>query len=140
MNDPVIEEVIPKLKLSKHERNLIALSWLAEIILKSLVEEKNYAPQSKKEMYEYISNVYSEAYENAKRLNTAFEDEIGAVFSEDYGTLLLDVTNAVINLYETMTLEQMLAILKAAGVKTDFAAESYINGIKETKENINVPR
>ena len=133
---PPIEEVVPRLKLSKHDRNLIALSWLAEIVLKSLVEEKKYAPLHKQEMYDYISNVYAEAYENSKRLNTAFEDEIGSVFSEDYGSVLIDVTNAVINLYETMSLEQMLKVLKAAGVKTEFLAPSYQKGINETKEKL----
>jgi len=133
---PIIEEVTPAIKLSKHERNMIALSWLAEIVLKSLVEEAKDYPPAKKEMYEYIASVYGDAYEKSKQLNTLMEEEIPRVFSEDYSTMLVDVTNAVVNLYETMTLPQMLKVLRGAGIKSEMPVDSYKAALEETKRSI----
>jgi hypothetical protein len=120
-----------KFKLSSKDKNLVAMCWLAEIVLSSLVQcEKNSTheiPENKKEMYKHISDLFKEPHEKVKELNDQFSEEIKKVFEEGFEDTLCDLTLSVVTLYETMKPPQLLKIMKAAGISNKDILATYEN-------------
>ena len=120
-----------KFKLSSKDKNLVAMCWLAEIVLSSLVQcEKNSTseiPENKKEMYKHISDLFKESHEKVKELNDQFSEEIKKVFEDGFEDTLCDLTLSVVTLYETMKPPQLLKIMKAAGISNKDILTTYEN-------------
>lgn len=123
----------PRMKLGVKDKNIVAMCWLAEMILKSLCAVNQHAPAAKQDMYDYISGQFVEAYEKARALNDAFNEQIRKTFSEEFEAVLADLTIAVIALYESTTPEVMLKILRAAGMSETMSAEIYAKGLDTLK-------
>lgn len=118
-----IDELVPMkdIKLSKHDKNLVAMCWLAEIILLSLTDcckdlDKN-APDEKKQMYQAIASRFIEPYKIAQELNSLFDEQIKKVFDDEFQDTLCDLTLAIVDLYETMKPSELLRIIKSSRIK-----------------------
>lgn len=118
-----------KIKLSVKDKNLVAMCWLAEIVLHSLVDcEKNSAhdiPPEKADMYKQISEMFVDAHDKVKALNDKFDEQIKRVFDEHFSDVLCDLTLSVVTLYEKMSPEQFLKIMREAGITEEDILETY---------------
>lgn len=109
-----------KIKLSVKDKNLVAMCWLLEIVLNSIVKCEASSPvtvpEYKKAMYRQIGELFVDAHNTVKNLNDQFNDEIHKVFDADFQDTLADLTLSVVTLYENMKPEQLVRVMKAAGV------------------------
>lgn len=123
-----------KIKLSVKDKNIVALCWLLEIVLNSVVTCKTSnptkVPEYKKRMYQYISDMFVPAHNAVKELNNQFTEEIRKVFDEKFEDTLTNLTLGIVTLYETMTPKQMVKILKDAGIDKKQILECF----KDTQE------
>lgn len=128
-----------KIRLSSKDKNLVAMCWLAEIVLSSLVKCSENSidtiPKSKLKLYEYVSKTFQEAHENVIKLNDQFSEQISKVFEPGFEDTLCDLTLAVVTLYETMRPEQLLKLIKAAGVRDKDIIETYEKSKQKTSSN-----
>ena len=118
-----------QIKLSAKDKNLISMCWLAEIVLSSLVKcEENSVdtiPKSKLPLYKHVSGIFKEAHESVVKLNDQFSEQIAKVFEPGFEDTLCDLTLSIVTLYETMKPEQLLKIMKAAGIRDSDIIETY---------------
>lgn len=123
-----------KIKLSVKDKNLVAMCWLLEIVLNSLVKCEASSPvtvpEYKKSMYKNIGEMFIDAHKAVKGLNDQFNDEIHKVFDEDFQNTLADLTLSVVTLYENMKPEQLLKVMRAAGITNKEILETYKEVIK----------
>jgi hypothetical protein len=105
------------------------MCWLAEIVLSSLVKCSENSidkiPKSKIPFYDYVSKTFQEAHENVIKLNDQFSEQIAKVFEPGFEDTLCDLTLSIVTLYETMKPEQLLKIMKVAGVRDSDIIETY---------------
>ena len=120
------------IRLSVVDQNMIALMWMGEIILRAIVEDARKleanAPENKRRLYSHVISVASEAHAGISSINTATEDEAVRCYSEEYASMLVDVTNAIVSMYGSMTLKSIMAVMKAGGVTVD-STETYRKGL-----------
>lgn len=118
-----------QIKLSAKDKNLISMCWLAEIVLSSLVKcEENSVdtiPKSKLPLYKHVSGIFKEAHESVVKLNDQFSEQIAKVFEPGFEDTLCDLTLSIVTLYETMKPEQLLKIMRAAGIRDSDIIETY---------------
>lgn len=128
-----------QIKLSAKDKNLISMCWLAEIVLSSLVKchenSIDTVPKSKLPLYNHVSDTFREAHKDVIKLNDQFSEQISKVFEPGFEDTLCDLTLAVVTLYETMRPEQLLKLLKAAGVRDKDIIETYEKSKQKTSSN-----
>ena len=126
-----------KIKLSSKDKNLVAMCWLAEIVLSSLVKCNENAieevPEYKKAMYKYISGEFTEAHKKVMALNDQFSEQITKVFDDTFQDTLCDLTLSVVTLYETMKPEQLLKIMQEAGISNKDILTTYDKSKEKNK-------
>jgi len=118
-----------QIKLSSKDKNLIAMCWLAEIVLSSLVKchenSIDKIPKSKLPLYQHVSKIFQEAHQNVIKLNDQFSEQITKVFEPGFEDTLCDLTLSIVTLYETMRPEQLLKVMKMAGIRDKDIIETY---------------
>jgi hypothetical protein len=118
-----------KIRLSSKDKNLVAMCWLAEIVLSSLVRcsenSVDKIPKSKIPFYNHVSKTFQESHENVIKLNDQFSEQIAKVFEPGFEDTLCDLTLSIVTLYETMKPEQLLKIMKVAGIRDSDIIETY---------------
>jgi hypothetical protein len=128
-----------KIRLSSKDKNLVAMCWLAEIVLSSLVKCSENSidkiPKSKIPFYDYVSRTFQEAHENVIKLNDQFSEQISKVFEPGFEDTLCDLTLAVVTLYETMRPEQLLKVMQVAGIRDKDIIETYEKSGKHKKSD-----
>lgn len=128
-----------KIRLSSKDKNLIAMCWLAEIVLSSLVRCSENSidkiPKSKIPFYNHISKTFQEAHKNVINLNDQFSEQIAKVFEPGFEDTLCDLTLAVVTLYETMRPEQLLKVMQVAGIRDKDIIETYEKSGKHKKSD-----
>jgi hypothetical protein len=102
------------MKLSSKDKPMVSMSWLIEIFLRGLTDNKN-VPESKKEQYEKLQIKYQEAFDIVAAINKEFESEIDSVFGVDFKDDLVDVTTILSILYMTTPINKMLSYLRWVG-------------------------
>lgn len=120
------------IKLANQDKNIVAMIWLLEIVLRSIVNGTKASPtkipEHKKKMYAEIAELFRDAYEKAKQLNKEFDDQIKKVFDDSFQDTLADLTLSVVTLYETMTPKQLLLFMRQAGITNGLIVETFKNG------------
>jgi hypothetical protein len=102
------------MKLSSKDKPMVSMSWLIEIFLRGLTDNKD-VPESKKEQYEKLQIKYQEAFDIVAAINKEFESEIDSVFGVDFKDDLVDVTTILSILYMTTPINKMLSYLRWVG-------------------------
>lgn len=128
-----------KIRLSSKDKNLVAMCWLAEIVLSSLVKcDENSIdtiPKSKLPFYKHISETFQEAHQNVIKLNDQFSEQIAKVFEPGFEDTLCDLTLSIVTLYETMKPEQLLKIMKIAGIRDKDIIDTYDKSNRNNKSD-----
>ena len=128
-----------KIRLSSKDKNLVAMCWLAEIVLSSLVKCSENSidkiPKSKIPFYDYVSRTFQESHENVIKLNDQFSEQIAKVFEPGFEDTLCDLTLSIVTLYETMKPEQLLKIMKVAGIRDKDIIETYDKSNRNNKSD-----
>ena len=103
------------MKLSKHDKNMVAMSWLVEVFLNGLAMEKKDIPESKKEQYDELSKNYQTAFEIISDINKEFSHDLDTVFGMEFKQQLTDLTTILTILYQTTEIPKMLDYFKWIG-------------------------
>jgi hypothetical protein len=93
------------MKLSKHDKRMVAMSWLAEVLLNAL---------SQIDYSELILN-YNNAFQIVADINADFAKDIDVVFGESYKNKLTDVTYVIGVLYQALDVNELLSYFKWIG-------------------------
>lgn len=102
------------MKLSKHDKNMIAMSWLAEVLLNGLAQIKD-APEHKQEQYDELQKNYETALQIIIDINHEFAKTMDVVFGEDFKNDLVDLTTIIGILYQTQDAKTLLKFMKWVG-------------------------
>lgn len=119
------------MKLSNKDKNLVAMSWLVEVLLNGLAQEKD-VPESKKEMYDELTKNYQTALDIVTDINKEFDHDINTVFGYEFKEELINLTTVLSILYQTVPVPKMLDYFKWIGQNNLLQQKSKKN-IEETK-------
>jgi hypothetical protein len=126
------------MKLSKHDKRMVAMSWLAEVLLNALSHiDYSNAPKHKDEYYDELMLNYNIAFQIIADINTDFANDIDVVFGEKYKNKLTDVTYVIGVLYQTLDASELLSYFKWIGnmEQVKERLEKYDNESDEKDEN-----
>jgi len=126
------------MKLSKHDKRMVAMSWLAEVLLNALSHiDYSNAPKHKDEYYDELMLNYNTAFQIIADINTDFANDIDVVFGEKYKNKLTDVTYVIGVLYQTLDASELLSYFKWIGNMEQIKErlEKYDNESDEKDEN-----
>jgi hypothetical protein len=129
------KEVVAMLKVSKHDKNLLALLYMAEIIGKSLIKMCDDGMPYKPETYTEIKKRLNPYYEEVVKLNDVLTESASKVFGEEFEVLVTDLTMAVVTLYEDTTPERLLKILREAGYSDEMVTKSFLKTALQEGKN-----
>lgn len=104
------------MKLSKHDKRMVAMSWLAEVLLNALSQiDYSDAPKHKHEYYDELMLNYNTAFQIVADINADFANDIDVVFGERYKNKLTDVTYVIGILYQALDVNELLSYFKWIG-------------------------
>ena len=121
------------IKLSNHDKNMVAMSWLVEVFLNGLSQENKSIPEHKQEQYDELRKNYQTALEIISDVNESFSHDLGSVFGAEYTDKLTDLTTILTILYQTVSTEKMLEYFKWIGTNNMLAKRAEKD--KELKVN-----
>lgn len=133
------------MKLSKHDKNLISMSWLAEVLLQAIaVTNLDKVPEEKKPEYEKLLSNYIDAFDIINKVNADFHEEILSVLGNEFMDTLSDLTVMVSLLYSTTEPKKLLDELRllTKGRYVNEHIKQFIKSIeaKEAKEALDNPQ
>lgn len=126
------------MKLSKHDKRMVAMSWLAEVLLNALSQtDYSDAPKHKEEYYDELMLNYNAAFQIVADINADFAKDIDVVFGESYKNKLTDVTYVIGILYQALDVNELLGYFKWIGNMEQIKErlEKYDNESNEKDEH-----
>jgi len=119
------------MRLSVKDKNMVAMSWLVEVFLNGLVQEKEM-PESKQDDYIELVKKYQSALDIVTEINQEFSGDIYSILGQDFRDELIDLTTVLAVLYQTTPINKMLDYFKWIGQNQLIAKNS--ERLKEAKD------
>jgi hypothetical protein len=117
------------MKVSKHDKNLLMITQLTEVMVKSIIDEakKNMtsAPDEKKPDYQKLINKYRLIHSQIIRTNDELEDGYKEVMNDDEYDLLITSVLGVALLLENQRPKQIVRLLESVGIGAKEIVERY---------------
>lgn len=118
------------MNISKHDKNLIQLLMIAEVITKSITSEvdklKNTAPSEKQGDYENIDSVMIPLHDALVTLNDAMTDQVHVVMTDEDQSLLIDSVLSICLLLETQNPKRIAKIMREVGISQRDIIDNYL--------------
>ena len=119
------------MNISKHDKNLVQLLMIAEILTKSILTETERlaktAPDGKAGQYAEIDGIISPLHSQIVSLNDAMTDEIHKVLTEEDQMLLVDSALSICVMLETQSPKQINKLMKGVGIRDKDIVDSYFS-------------
>ena len=123
------------MNISKHDKNLVSLLMIAEVLTKSITDEceklLETAPPDKVQDYMVIMHDVEPLHKTLIALNDELSDEVHKVLGEAETDLLVDSVLSICVLLEEQSPKQINKVLKAAGIRSADIVESFFNNPKK---------
>ena len=123
------------MNLSKHDKNIVSLLMIAEVLTKSIIDECDKllesAPPDKVQDYMVILHDVEPLHKSLIALNDEISDDVHKVLGEAETDLLVDSVLSICVLLEEQSPKQINKVLKAAGIRSADIVESFF---KEPKK------
>ena len=117
------------MNISKHDKNLVSLLMIAEVLTKSILDECDKlletAPPDKVQNYMVILHDVEPLHKALIALNDELSDEVHKVLGEAETDLLVDSVLSICVLLEEQSPKQINKMLKAAGIRSADIVESF---------------
>jgi hypothetical protein len=121
------------MKLSKHDKQIVAMSWITEIFLNYLsqINENENIPEHKTEQYDELAKNFETARSILEDINMEFSGEIDSTFGADFAEQLTELTTRFATMYATNDIQNMLQFVRWIGMNTAVAKA----GIEKEENN-----
>lgn len=110
------------MKLSKHDKTMVAMSWIVETFLNYLSQvnksEDKSIPEHKVEQYDELAKNYETALEIVRDLNIEFSHEIDSSLGNDFVNQLVEITTRFTSMFATTDISTMIQMTKWIGMNT----------------------
>lgn len=118
------------MRISKHDKNLVQLLMIAEVLTKSITDELSRleasAPSAKSADYEQIKSVTVPLHDALVSLNDAMTDQVNVVMSDEDQSLLIDSALSICLLLETQNPKRIAKIMREVGITQRDIVENYL--------------
>ena len=125
------------MNISKHDKNLVSLLMIAEVLTKSILTEceklLETAPPDKVQDYMVIMHEVEPLHKRLIALNDELSDHVHKVLGEAETDLLVDSVLSICVLLEEQSPKQINKVLKAAGIRSADIVESFF---QRTEKNL----
>ena len=118
------------MRISKHDKNLVQLLMIAEVLTKSITDELSKleasAPSDKSADYEQIKSVIVPLHDALVTLNDTMTDQVHVVMTDEDQSLLIDSVLSICLLLETQNPKRIAKIMREVGISQRDIVDNYL--------------
>lgn len=104
------------MKISKYDKNLVAMSWLVEVFLNHMASlDYSKAPIDKHEDYDELCKNYEIMLDIVTDINQSFAKQLDQNFGEKFRSELVDITTMIAVIYQVLSPSELMEFFRWIG-------------------------